>query len=60
MTTELPLDDEIVTWLHYYGIREHVEIEEDAKGMILAALRKEDIVSVTLDEEGGLSIEYSE
>jgi len=59
MNQELTTDEEILTWLRYYGIHEHVEIEEEAKPMILVALRK-DIDKIYVDEEGGLNIEFLE
>jgi hypothetical protein len=57
MSQELTTDDKILTWLHFYGIVEPVEIEEEAKEMILGALESGDVTRVYVDKENGLVIE---
>ena len=52
--------ERIKTHLLFYGITEHVEIEDEAEEMILQALESDDIEQVSIDDEGGLLIEYKD
>ena len=58
-TNELSVDDKIKTLLLFFGITESVEIEEDAKEMILLALSQDDVEKVYIDKDNGLCIDYS-
>lgn len=57
MSQELTIDDQLLTWFHYWGITHPVKIEEEAKELILAAISNEDVIKVTVDSEGALIIE---
>lgn len=54
------IDQELSTWLKYYGVDTSFEIENEAKVAILNALRQEDVSRVYIDDEGGLMIEFRE
>lgn len=57
--SELSIDDKIKNLLLKYNITEPIIIDrEEDKPMILMALSQTDIVSVKIDEENGLVIEY--
>jgi hypothetical protein len=59
MNQELTTIEKIRSLLLAYGVPNDIEIEEEAEGMILAALNQDDIASVGIDEEGGLVIEFN-
>ena len=54
----MSIDDKIKKLLEHFKVTEHVEIEEDAKELILGALNRNDVMSVYTDDEGGINIEY--
>ena len=58
MNQELTNIEKIRSLLMAYGVPSDFVIEEEAEGMILAALNQDDIADVRLDEEGGLIIEF--
>jgi hypothetical protein len=60
MNQELTLIEKIRSLLLAYGIPSDFEIEQEAEGMIMAALSQDDIVDVHLDDDGTLVIEYNE
>lgn len=59
MNHELTNIEKVRSLLLAYGIPASFEVEEEAVGMILAALNQEDLADVRLDEEGGLIIEFN-
>lgn len=59
MNQELTTIEKIRSLLLAYGVPSDIEIEEEAEGMILAALNQDDIADVRIDEEGGLIIEFN-
>jgi len=60
MNDELTAMEKVRSLLLAYGIPRSFEIEEEAVGMILAALNQEDLADVRLDQEGGLIIEFND
>lgn len=60
MNQELTTIEKIRSLLLAYGVPNDIEIEEEAEGMILAALNQDDVATVRIDEEGGLIIEFNE
>lgn len=60
MNQELTNIEKIRSLLLAYGVPNDIEIEEEAEGMILAALNQDDVATVRIDEEGGLIIEFDE
>jgi hypothetical protein len=60
MNQELTNIEKIRSLLLAYGVPSDIEIEQEAEGMILAALNQDDVATVRIDEEGGLIIEFDE
>ena len=60
MNQELTTIEKIRSLLLAWGVPNDIEIEEEAENMILTALNQDDVVSVRIDEEGGLIIECDE
>lgn len=44
----------------YHGLHEYVKIDNEAVGMLLTALRQEDVKTVRSNGEGGIVIEYND
>jgi len=51
---------EIVKLFAYHGFHEYVKIDDEAVGMLLTALRQDDIRTVRSNGEGGIVIEYND
>jgi hypothetical protein len=51
---------EIVRLFAYHGFHEYVKIDDEAVGMLLTALRQEDVRTVRSNGEGGIIIEFNE
>lgn len=54
----MSIDDKIKKLLEHFNVIDNVEIEEDAKELILGALNRSDVIGVHVDDEGGINIEY--
>ena len=52
--------EQITTWLAYYGIHEHVIIDDRGVDAVLNALTQPDVKRVALDKEGNIQIEYDD
>lgn len=59
MNQELTNIEKFRSLLLAYGVPSDIEIEQEAEGMILAALNQDDVATVRIDE-GGLIIEFDE
>ena len=53
------LDNQLKEKLKFWGVPDNFIIEDEAKGMLLAALSADDILSVYIDNENGICIDYS-
>ncbi len=60
MTSPTPKKDQIIKWLAYYGIHEHVEIEQEAEEALLNMLTQPDVERVVLDKDGSIQIEFDD
>jgi hypothetical protein len=60
MNQELTIDDQILTWLHYWNITTPIKIDEEIKEAILEVLSNDHTVRVYIDEDGGLVAEGDE
>lgn len=60
MNEPLTAIEKIRSLLLAWGIDQPVEIEEEAEGMILAALSQESVDVVGIDADGALVIEFKE
>lgn len=59
LTNDELLDEKLKEKLKLWGVPGNFIIEDEAKGPLLAALSADDIVSVYIDKENGLCIDYS-
>ena len=59
VTNDELLDERLKEKLKLWGVPDDFVVEDEAKGMILAALSDDDILSVYIDEENGLCVNYS-
>lgn len=53
------LDERLKEKLKLWGVPDNFFIEDEAKGPLLAALSSDDILSVYIDKENGLCIDFS-
>lgn len=51
---------EIVRLFAYHGFHDYVKIDNEAVGMLLTALRQEDVKTVRSNGEGGIVIEFND
>lgn len=51
---------EIVRLFAYHGFHDYVKIDNEAVGMLLTALRQDDIKTVRSNGDGGIVIEYND
>ena len=59
LTNDEILDEKLKEKLKLWGVPDNFIIEDEAKGPILAALSEDDVLSVYIDNENGLCINYS-
>jgi hypothetical protein len=59
VTNDELLDERLKEKLKFWGVPDNFIIEDEAKGPILAALSEDDVLSVYIDKENGLCINYS-
>ena len=57
---ELPVDVKLETLFNYYGLKERVNIDEEDKPMLVLALNAKDVVTVVIDDDGALLVEYAD
>lgn len=55
---DMTITDKLNYLFHYHKVSKPVKIDDDDREMILIALNNCDICGVTVDDEGGLNIEY--
>lgn len=60
MNEPLTTIEKIRSLLLAWGIDQHIEIEDEAEGMILAALTQDSVDAVGIDHDGTLVIEFKE
>lgn len=60
MTSPTPKKDQIIKWLAYYGIHEHVEIEQEAEETLLNMLTQPGVERVILEKDGSIQIEFDD
>jgi hypothetical protein len=58
-TNDELLNERLNEKLKLWGVPDNFIIEEEAKPMVLAALSADDVLSVYIDKEQGLCINYS-
>ena len=59
LTNDELLDERLKEKLKLWGVPDNYIIEDEVKGPVLAALSADDILSVYIDKENGLCINYS-
>jgi hypothetical protein len=59
LTNDEILDEKLKEKLKFWGVPSNFIIEDEAKGPLLAALSMDDVLSVYIDNENGLCINYS-
>ena len=59
LTNDEILDEKLKEKLKFWGVPDNFIIEDEAKGALLAALSMDDVLSVYIDNENGLCINYS-
>ena len=59
LTNDEILDEKLKEKLKVWGVPDYFIIEDEAKGPVLAALSEDDVLSVYIDKENGLCINYS-
>ncbi len=58
--SKTPKRQQITTWLAYYGVHEHIDIDERGVDAVLNALTQPDVRRVWIDKEGNLQIEFDD
>ncbi len=57
---DLTPDQQLDILFRHYGLTDRVEIDEEDKPMLVLALNQDDVVTVVIDTDGSLLVEYKD
>jgi hypothetical protein len=57
---DLSEDQKLDTLFKHFGLTESVVIDEDDKPMLVLALNQDDVVTVIVEQDGALLVEYKD